>query len=245
MNPFKIAKKILAKRGWCKGNRHNEKGQSCLLGAFENNAGTSVYNYLFSDAPEVVILKDVIVKKFSDRLGYDQFNNINVGPHASATFVIACFNNHPQTTLADVNAVLDACAKRITPWHNVEMELVIEFTAELFDTLKPDVQAELNPLLPPDWIEDVPIELHIEFKSSGYYDPGRWGTRPEDGYPPEGADDRVLQSVYLMTLAMEDRYVNGHDRRWIDDQKIELPRDLQEQLFYHFQKQVDEVELPE
>lgn len=41
-------------------------------------------------------------------------------------------------------------------------------------------------------------EVTIEFTSSGYDDPGRFGTSdPSDSYPPEGEDNREVKAVLL------------------------------------------------
>ena len=112
VNPFLVAKKVLVKRGWCKGNRHDTDGRSCLIGAFEHNAGISVYRFFKNDCNESIILKKIIVKKFSDRLGIDSYNgNENVRKEDEPISVIACFNNHDKTTLSDVNNILDIAAK--------------------------------------------------------------------------------------------------------------------------------------
>lgn len=39
------------------------------------------------------------------------------------------------------------------------------------------------------------IEVEIEGKSTGYFDPGMWGGRPENSYPPEQDDERELTKV--------------------------------------------------
>lgn len=43
----------------------------------------------------------------------------------------------------------------------------------------------------------IVLECMINFRSTGWYDPGRRGGRPEDGYPPEGEDERTLESVEI------------------------------------------------
>ena len=71
-------------------------------------------------------------------------------------------------------------------------------------------------------------ELVIEFTSSGYYQPmSMYGGADRLGWPQEGSDERELVRAYLLDGKTE----------------IELPLEVQKQLFEHYQKQIDEVEL--
>lgn len=104
-------------RGWCKGKRHtydtDKGGACCLLGAFEavdNKFGVEVEsaeNYM--DVLQEVAKTIQDNQQFFDRLKWgDTFNR---GTPATDnlddyTSVIACFNNHPDTTFNDVVAVL-------------------------------------------------------------------------------------------------------------------------------------------
>lgn len=75
-------------------------------------------------------------------------------------------------------------------------------------------------------------ELIIEFRSSGYYDPGSmYGGRDHLGWPPEGDDERTLDEAYL-TKGFGDSLV-----------RIKLPAELQQELFDHFSKRIEEVEI--
>jgi hypothetical protein len=75
--------------------------------------------------------------------------------------------------------------------------------------------------------DDV-IELVIEFESDGYYDPGRVSGAPEDCYPPEGDDERTLSEVYLSISPKE---------------RIELPVEVQQELFDYLYEEIEEVEI--
>lgn len=111
MNPFVVAKEALARRGWCKGSRRNYEGQCCLLGAFESSGEVkSVYARMHPDAVELPVLRNIILERFRDRLGYDMWNGEDVTPLSDAPAVVACFNNHRATTLEDVNVLLDLAA---------------------------------------------------------------------------------------------------------------------------------------
>ena len=71
-------------------------------------------------------------------------------------------------------------------------------------------------------------ELVIEFTSSGYFQPmSMYGGADRLGWPEEGSDERELTRAYLLDGKKE----------------IELPPEVQKQLFEHYQKQIDEVEL--
>ena len=75
--------------------------------------------------------------------------------------------------------------------------------------------------------DDV-IELVIEFESDGYYDAGRVSGPPEDCYPPEGDDERTLSEAYLSISPKE---------------QIELPVEVQQELFDYFYEEIKEVEI--
>lgn len=72
--------------------------------------------------------------------------------------------------------------------------------------------------------DDKSYELVINFRSTGYYDPGSmYGGWQNLGNPPEGDDERTLDVAYLTC----------------DKQRIELPQDVQQQLLERFQDRVD------
>jgi len=117
------------------------------------------------------------------------------------------------------------------------------FPVELFiaDGEVCDADDVVPEILWPFVMEDG-CELIIEFRSSGYYDPGRTYGDPDDCYPPEGDDERLVDEVYL----------------FLDNEKIKLPRailvtshnphsveeiDLWDELFEHYSEAIQEVEL--
>lgn len=77
--------------------------------------------------------------------------------------------------------------------------------------------------------DEVPAELFITFRSSGYYDPGYTSGPPDQCYPPDGCDDRELVEIYL-------EY--GDDRV-----RIGFTDEEQQQIFNYYQDVVDEYEL--
>lgn len=69
---------------------------------------------------------------------------------------------------------------------------------------------------------DDTAELVIGFRSKGYYDPGYIGT-PDDNQPPEGDDERTLESCTLAGRA--------------------VPPTLADQLFDFYADAIDEVKI--
>jgi len=67
------------------------------------------------------------------------------------------------------------------------------------------------------------LEMEVNFLSSGYYDAGQTCGPPESCYPPEGEDERTLD-----TIKIGDK---------------ELPKELAEKLFEFLQADVDAVEM--
>ena len=105
---------------------------------------------------------------------------------------------------------------KIIKWSGVQGTWSREFTDE---DEKPKC---LKDMKLPDWYEIV-----VEFKSSGYSDPGCISGPVERCYPPEGDDEREL----------EEAYINDEDR------KIELSKEIQEKVFDEFSEEIQEVEL--
>ena len=103
-------------------------------------------------------------------------------------------------------------------WNNRSGELTLTF-----NPADEDLAEELAPYL----LDKTEATLTIHFLSSGYYDSGCTSGPPENCYPPEGEDERILD--------------------WIEADGQELPQDLAARLFEKFQDKVDalEMELPE
>ena len=71
-------------------------------------------------------------------------------------------------------------------------------------------------------------ELVIEFVSSGYYEPASmYGGSDRLGWPEDGDDERLLSRAYL---------IDGR-------REVELPPDVQQQLFDLYEDRIYEVEL--
>jgi hypothetical protein len=71
-------------------------------------------------------------------------------------------------------------------------------------------------------------ELTIEFRSSGYYDPGVLSGPPEKCYPPEGDDDREMEGVALSAE---------------NNKEVELTHAEQEEMFEIYRGGIEDVEL--
>jgi hypothetical protein len=102
-NIFDKTKERIKKYGHHKGDFHSDKtkpytSSSCLLGALRLEAGLQATPpYVAPIASE--LLKDVISEQYPDRL--------NMAPA-----IIPSFNDHPDTTLADIIAVLEKASVR-------------------------------------------------------------------------------------------------------------------------------------
>ena len=117
---------------------------------------------------------------------------------------------------------------RIQKWNGVPGQFVAELHytqgGEIYDAhsdKKVDVKTEAA------LEHDEPYELVIEFRSSGYYDPGVLSGPPEKCYPPEGDDEREMESVTLI-------HESGD---------IKLTPEEQEEFFEWFRSNVEEVEI--
>ena len=70
-------------------------------------------------------------------------------------------------------------------------------------------------------------EIEIEFRSSGYYDPGKTSGLPENCYPPEGEDERTVDTV-LVTIGRK---------------TMTLPKQLADEIAGFFQEEIDDEEI--
>ena len=71
-------------------------------------------------------------------------------------------------------------------------------------------------------------ELTIDFRSSGYYDPGVLSGPPEKCYPPGGAEDREMEVMTLST---------GNNK------EVKLRHDEMREMFEIYRDGVEDVEL--
>lgn len=114
-----------------------------------------------------------------------------------------------------------------TKWDNVAATFSIEVEYQdlpgtVFDTKGKELEL-LNDYVGED---DMP-ELVIDFRSSGYHDPGCTYGPPENCYPPEGDVEESLVIAYLKGDAWE----------------LHLPKDIQEKLFELYAEEITEVEI--
>ena len=77
--------------------------------------------------------------------------------------------------------------------------------------------------------DEIPADIFITFRASGYYDPGYTSGPPDQCYPPDSCDDRELVEIYL-------EYGD-------DSVRINFTAEEQQQLFAHFENAVNEYEL--
>ena len=60
-------------------------------------------------------------------------------------------------------------------------------------------------------------EIVITFRSSGYRDPGVRGGAPENSYPPEGSDERVVEIVTVEGNAVDSELAQALFEHFADD----------------------------
>lgn len=98
MNPIEEARAVLRNgQGWTKGTLDNGSGSYCLVGAcYEIEA---FYNGAFTTFDVVVPIEAVVLEQYPDRVRGMMAPVVN-------------FNDHPDTTWADVDRVLDKAAVR-------------------------------------------------------------------------------------------------------------------------------------
>ena len=85
---------LIREHGLCRGKVRDEQGRLCMYGALHDAAGCIV-----PDVTEMV--QQVITEQFPDRVLADRF------------CVISLFNDHPDTTVEDVIAVLEKTAAQL------------------------------------------------------------------------------------------------------------------------------------
>ncbi|MHC4091695.1 MAG: hypothetical protein ACYSVY_15745 [Planctomycetota bacterium] len=73
-------------------------------------------------------------------------------------------------------------------------------------------------------------EMVIDFRSSGYYDPGQMYGPPENCYPPEEDDERIVEAVTM---------------HWENGAMIQLSREAVDNIGELFEDQIRDVELDE
>ena len=92
VNPEREALRVLAERGWCKGRLESSDGRRCLVGA----AAAGVVGHQIDWMEVLGNIRAVAQEQFPERRA--------VG--------VVDFNDHPDTTLEDVIAVLEKAAIR-------------------------------------------------------------------------------------------------------------------------------------
>jgi hypothetical protein len=117
-----------------------------------------------------------------------------------------------------------------TSWTNVAGQFSIEIYVDKKQIL--DIDDNPIPELMPQRLyfsdEDDAAELIIDFRSSGYDDPGSMYGGPDNlGYPPEGDDERLLESAHLK----------------LDGVELELTKEQQDKLFDRYEDEIHDVEL--
>lgn len=119
---------------------------------------------------------------------------------------------------------------RKSSWSNVAGQFSIEIC--LIDRKMQDINDKELPTLQPmslyfDSEEDT-AELIIDFRSSGFEDPGSMYGGPDNlGYPPEGEDERLIELAYLK----------------LNDVELQLTNEQQETLFDIYENEINDVEL--
>lgn len=80
-----------------------------------------------------------------------------------------------------------------------------------------------------EYFDEIPGELFITIRCTGYYDPGYTSGPPDQCYPPDGCDDRELVEIYLMY---------GEERV-----RIDFTDEERQEIFDYYQNMVEEYEL--
>lgn len=87
MNPYREMLDYIREHGWCKHLLENDNGQVCLFGAGRNTYAPSGYS---------ILLSEIITTQFPDRVDKESS--------------VPAFNDHPDTTQADIELVLEKAA---------------------------------------------------------------------------------------------------------------------------------------
>lgn len=87
----------------------------------------------------------------------------------------------------------------------------------------------------PRQADEGDLTLVVNWRSSGYYDPGSmYGGRDNLGHPPEGEDERTLDDAYLL------RRVRSSEGATWDNKRIDLPKPIQSELFDLLLEEIEE-----
>jgi hypothetical protein len=112
-----------------------------------------------------------------------------------------------------------------TEWRKREtIQIELEYCGgDIYDvdgnSIPPDVIDIITELIGTDHKGLYPADIIINFTSEGYYDPGST-YNPETAYPPEGCDERTLDSVefiwdesthYLLTPEQQTTIFNAFE----------------------------------
>lgn len=118
---------------------------------------------------------------------------------------------------------------RSTSWNNVQAQFSIEVWTDGLRCC--DIDDKALPMLNIICFAKgfTYGELIIDFTSSGYDDPGSMYGGPDNlGYPPEGDDERLLESAHLV----DD-----------DGNEIKLSKEQQDQLFDLYQDEINDTDI--
>lgn len=107
-NVARKAIEVLAARGWHQGEYEDEAGRVCFYGALNLAMGFDSCHEVNDDVTKVGLTAEVIVREqFADRLKLASGQVGNTGGQ------VVEFNDHPDTTLADVLLVLEKTAIKL------------------------------------------------------------------------------------------------------------------------------------
>jgi hypothetical protein len=115
---------------------------------------------------------------------------------------------------------------KMSKWKNVpgQFNIELEYQPEIGVF---DLDGKHLPMLTPYLKGDG--ELVIHWLSSGYYDSGSMYGGPDNlGWPPEGDEERTLSNAYIHA-----------------DSTIDLPKDVQQELFDVYEKKIMDQACPE
>ena len=128
MKIFDDVRKALG-NGWCKGMRSNAAGEVCLLGAFNQSRRFSFSTRDDAEkkySKEIAALAECITEHdvFSVRLETDDtYNPWAVTPkNADDAGKVCGFNNHADTNLDDVFAMVDCAERKCETYANAGAE---------------------------------------------------------------------------------------------------------------------------